>query len=286
MKWRFRKTLLFLLAISPPAWSAVFDGGSFSSSKTEAQLDPSVLGPDLFPSNHPVNDFSSVPLGKPFYVLGQDQKCYWGNFSETKKTKDKILVVYFKSSVSAEHCIYQEGFSLNPSGVSVSLKNGGECVPTLADVGDGDNWIIKENGTPVPLISCFDNKSSYGDHMDRKREKSTNVQNIQTPETQVVETQPRLRGVEDPIREPSSIDPKYTLQVSSHLVKKEALEEIEELKTQGVKAYVFETIVRGKARFRVCSGTFSTVKRAKEVALQMGLKTYFVQVLPTNPKGH
>ena len=158
--------MVLTLGVASTLRAAVFDGGSFSQDKVSAHTDMGADGPEPQPSNFAFEQdrFSSAPVGKAFYVLGEDNKCYWGNFAYNKY--EKALIVYFKTPLSTDRCLYQKQLDAKPSGYSVSAKMGGVCVPTLG-VGDStaaSSFKLEETGNPVAFSYCVDQTVSYGDN--------------------------------------------------------------------------------------------------------------------------
>jgi hypothetical protein len=277
-------TLVFTFVASISS-ASIYDGGTFSQKKVSETVDVKPLGPDLAPG---VDVFSSAPVGKTIYVIGEDKKCYWGSFA---KGKDKtVLIMYYNSPVTSEHCVYQTDFTPNPKGYSLWAKDGGQCVASHADVeGERYDWVVKIDQSDLHIADCFKSGASYGDVIDKKHhkfvakaEKISVVKEVVKPSPVVVQAVP----VEDK-RGPSSIGKasgKYTLQFSSHLTNDEAQEAIRGFKSKGVKAFEIKAEVNGRVHFRVCVGHFPTTKLAREfeskLSPEVDSKNAFVQVLP------
>jgi cell division septation protein DedD len=161
--------IITIFVIGQSARAAIYDGGAYAAKKVHENMDISPLGPDLSPApNGPDSDkLAAAPLGRPFYTVGEDGKCYWSNFS---KAKDKTaLIVYYSSPISTEHCVYQSIFAPKPSGYSISVKDGGRCVPSHVDVeGESYEWVLTQDGPAVAFATCFGGSTSFGDNIDRK----------------------------------------------------------------------------------------------------------------------
>jgi hypothetical protein len=289
MKKAWFSPLVFTFVASV-SYGAIFDGGTYSAKKVSESVDVKPLGPDLSPGE---SHFSSAPTAKTMYVIGEDKKCYWGSFA--KSQEKTVLVMYYSSPVSSEHCVYQSEFSPKPSGYSLWVKDGGRCVSSHADVeGEKYDWVVKIDEAELGLNDCFRNGVSYGDVIDKKHHKFVAKVEDVSAVREVVKTAPVVvKAVSDDKRGPSSIDRtsvkaemskgQYTLQFSSHLTDEEAQEAIKGLKSKGLDAFEIKAEVAGKARFRVCVGHFTTTKIAREfhqkLPSEVDSKNAFVQVV-------
>ena len=108
MRKFFVIVLFCLVGAKSESLATVYDGGVYDPSKVKEHTD---FGSDQREST--VTDFgaekdrySNAPIGKPFYVLDEDQKCYWGNFSYNRF--EKALIVYKQTPLPKDLCIYQE----------------------------------------------------------------------------------------------------------------------------------------------------------------------------------
>jgi hypothetical protein len=268
--------------------ASIYDGGAYSPQKVSATVDVKPLGPDLASKSDP---FSQAPVGKTMYVIGEDKKCYWGSFAKSQDKSNTVLIVYYSSPVSSEHCVYQSDFSPSPQGYSLWVKDGGKCVTSHADVeGEKYDWVVKIDEAQLQTSECFRSGVSYGDVIDKKHHKM--VATAEPPVSavrEVVKSQPTVVEVAPPKlekRTPTSVETKkaYTLQFSSHLSDSEAQDAIKGLKAKGLDAFELKAEVAGKVRYRVCSGHFSTTKSAREFYAKLphtgSPDTAFVQVLP------
>jgi hypothetical protein len=161
-------SIFLSLGISCASFASVYDGGTYEPSRIKKDVtDIGKYGPDLSPNKNATTRFANVAEGIAFYALGEDNKCYWANFS--KFADQKILIIYYNSPVSTEHCVYQKEFSPKPSGYSITVREGGVCVPSYADVeGEKYDWVIKHEELPVPFMTCFEGVASFGDQVDKK----------------------------------------------------------------------------------------------------------------------
>jgi cell division septation protein DedD len=281
--------------------ASIYDGGKYSEKKLSKTTDTSHLGPDLSGRGGQGDYFSTAPVGKPFYVIGEDQKCYWSTFSKAQKTDEKVLVVFYESPVSGEHCVYQSTFSPKPYGYSLSVKNGGTCVNSHADVeGEHYDWVVKIDEGLLPTSSCFNQTQSYGDSIDRKHKHvAEEEEKVEEPAAEVVKPNQELhRVVDEPKkamapkpRTPAAVDPNeklsskmpYTLQFSSHATQDEAQTSVDSLKAKGAEGFIISADVKGKTWYRVCVGHFASTKDAKtfkdKLAPEIDAKTAFVQVI-------
>lgn len=303
------KGIVFVIpfVLGAQSYAAIYDGGTYSAKKVHEEVDVKPLGPNLATAVAGVDghSLSAAPLGKPFYIIGEDQKCYRGNFSKSKETT--ALIVYYSSPVSTEHCVYQQSFTPKPSGYSISVKEGGSCIPSHVDVAEETyDWVYKADGPAVAFSTCFGEATSYGDNIDRKHkgeDVAAEKPKAVKPDVEVIKTAPTILEVSEPKapqpapqavpqaaaavvppRAPSSIEEPYTLQIASFTSTEEADTAISSLKEKGIDAFAIQGKVAGSTRFRVCSGHFATSKMARnslgELAQKAGSKDAFVQLIP------
>jgi septal ring-binding cell division protein DamX len=228
---------------------------------------------------------SAAPLGQPYYVVGEEGKCYWGKFSKVNGIT--ALNVDYQSSVSSEHCVYQAIFAPKPSGYSIFVKEGGQCIPSHVDVeGESFEWAFKQDGPKVPFETCFRGLTSYGDNIDRKHKAlQPTIAAVEKPVMVEVRPDRQVKGeATEAARGPSSLEPSYTLQLASYFSQEEARRAILGLKGKGVDAFAFSSKVNGSKHYRVCTGHFPKAKAARDFQAQLakdtGITEGFVQVLP------
>jgi len=297
----FGPLLIVIIGTSQVVGAAVYDGGEYKSSKLSDQMSSTLLGADLaLSSSHNNSDrFASVPVSKPYYIVGEDGKCYWGTFSKVKEVT--AMIIYYKSPVSNEHCIYQSTFNTRPFGYSISAKGGGQCIPShVAVEGEKYDWILSQDGAELDLNNCFGALTSFGDNIDSRHKRAmAALEKVEPPAVTKIKSEPEVRGelearetqghsegLEGPEaskRSPSS-SVSYAVQVASYTSSEEAQKAVDDLKDKGFKAFVFTGTVANTTRYRVCVGHFPLAQKARELQTELtksaGIKESFIQVLP------
>jgi hypothetical protein len=110
-----------------------------------------------------------MPVGKMFYVLTADTPahCILGKYVEMDGRKK--LVVYSRSVVPTNYCIYQKTFSSEAEGFSLYVTDGGRCKPsfTVIKVDDQKRKLasVEEVDHTVSISYCVENTISYGEEI-------------------------------------------------------------------------------------------------------------------------
>jgi len=300
-------------------FSEVIDGGIYAPHKVTTHTDQGSdheITPDNFSFEEERQNYA--PVGKSIYVLGEDGKCYWGNFSYTKF--DKALFIYTKSPVTGDHCIYQKTLSEKAQGFSISARSGGICVPTYGvsqeKAGGPAIWVVRESGSTASMADCVQHTVSFGEQSDSVKKSvvveaapakadtsemaprgPTTADLIRTIEPAhmvhaPMEHAPKLETVVEASIPETKAEMKteaagdssyYTVQLSSYLSSQEATEKIEALQRVGVNAFQSIATVEGVLRYRVCSGHFENMVAAKRMRKNISVMAAephaFVQVV-------
>lgn len=110
-----------------------------------------------------------VPLGKVLYVLTDDSpaRCLLGKYTWSEGRKK--LMVYTKSPVPTNFCIYQKKFSSEAEGFSLYVHDGGICKPSFTSI-TVDNQkrklaSVEEVNNIVSMTYCLDGTVSYGQEL-------------------------------------------------------------------------------------------------------------------------
>ncbi len=107
-----------------------------------------------------------VPVGKMLYVLTDDSPahCILGKYSVMDGRKK--LIVFSKSVVPTNYCIYQKQFSSEPEGFSIYVHDGGKCKPSFTIITTDDQKrkmaSVEEVDNTVSMSYCLDGTVSYG----------------------------------------------------------------------------------------------------------------------------
>lgn len=152
--------------------SDVYDAGTYHENEGIADM-PAHGGVNgqVIPTEHfyTVDREKHVTVGKMIYVLTDDSPahCIKGRFAIVDGRKK--LVVYSKSTVPSNYCIYQKSFSSEAEGFSVFVSNGGLCKPSFTQITTDDQKrklasVEKVNNT-VSMAYCLDNTISYGEQL-------------------------------------------------------------------------------------------------------------------------
>lgn len=273
---------LFFTYFESQSLATVYDGGVYIPSKVSDHTD--------FGSNDKeptVTDFgaeadrnSLAPVGKAFHIIGDDLKCYWGNFAYTKY--EKALIIYTKTPLPNDLCVYQEKFDRDPIGFSISSKNGGVCIPTRALYGPtGEGGVqtidIKLIGSPISLAKCLAATETYGSFVA--------INGYVPIPSSIAVTEVTRRANDDaaPTAEKTrvinSVISKvhtFTIQIASLTDSDLAAEKVSVLKSRGLDAFQSEAVVQGKKYYRVRIGQFSSRGNAtqsqKGIADKAGVK--------------
>lgn len=157
---------------APPAKNLtsnnVFDAGSYSEKEDISDL--KARGGQMFDAI-PAEKFYSydreklVPVGRLFYVVTDEdpKRCIPAKYSMLDGKKK--LVVYSKSTVPATYCIYQKAQSAEAAGFSISVKDGGICMPAIiASKVEGSKTVstIEFFNKVISMKYCFDETFSFG----------------------------------------------------------------------------------------------------------------------------
>jgi hypothetical protein len=112
-----------------------------------------------------------APLGKMLYVLTDDSPAHCIKARYLMVDGKKQLVVYSKSTVPSNYCIYQKSFSSEPEGFSIFVNHGGVCKPTFTNVKVDDQKrkmaSVEPVNNTVSMSYCVDNTASFGEQVSR-----------------------------------------------------------------------------------------------------------------------
>ncbi|MBK9294240.1 MAG: hypothetical protein IPM57_07320 [Oligoflexia bacterium] len=146
----------------------VYDAGTYSDKEDVSDL--KIKGGHMF-DTIPTEKYYSIdreklaPVGKLFYAVTDESPTRCIPAKYTMLDGKKKLVVYSKSTVPATYCIYQKTYSVEPAGFSVTMKNGGICMPAMivSKVEDGKTVsTIDFFSKTVSMKYCFDDTFSFG----------------------------------------------------------------------------------------------------------------------------
>jgi hypothetical protein len=113
-----------------------------------------------------------VPTDKVFYILTEDNPahCIKGKYIWLQGRKQ--LVVYSKSSVPTNYCIYQKKYSSEPEGFSIYITEGGLCRPSFTTVTEDEQKrkvaSVEQVKNTVSMTYCVENTVSYGEEFARR----------------------------------------------------------------------------------------------------------------------
>jgi len=264
--------ILFMFLVSSfnlASFAGVYDGGLFSKDGIPLSIEneggkSGVHLPQIVSVADDRRTFATVI--SPIYVLDENQKCFWGHFTEGESARK--LVVYTKSEVTVDHCIYQKKFNKNPQGFSILTSDGGVCRPSFADSLESLNENLRGSihtvDKTVSMSNCVEHTVSYGAVLEKRANDANQV----------------AASVSLPRMPASVISTKYSVQLSSHPTEEEAKKEILNYENQGMKAFYTTGLVNGKKWYRVCSGHFPTKKAADVyrhgIAGKKGFDTSFI----------
>jgi hypothetical protein len=108
-----------------------------------------------------------APLGKMLYVLTDDSPAHCIKARYLMVDGKKQLVVYSKSTVPSNYCIYQKTFSSEAEGFSIFVNHGGVCRPSYTNVKVDDQKrkmaSVEPVNNTVSMTYCVDNTASFGE---------------------------------------------------------------------------------------------------------------------------
>jgi hypothetical protein len=125
----------------------------------------------------PVEKFYAIdrekhaPVGRVLYFLtdATPAHCIMGKYVNLDGRKK--LVVFSKSTVPTNYCIYQKQFSTEAEGFSLYVSDGGRCKPSFTSIKVDDQKrklaSVEEIGNTVSMSYCVDNTFSYGQELAR-----------------------------------------------------------------------------------------------------------------------
>ena len=109
-----------------------------------------------------------APLGKMLYVLTDDTPAHCIKARYLMVDGKKQLVVYSKSTVPSNYCIYQKTFSSDAEGFSLFVNHGGVCKPSFTNVKLDEQKrkmaSVEPVNNTVSMAYCVDNTVSFGEH--------------------------------------------------------------------------------------------------------------------------
>jgi len=155
--------------------SGVYDAGvyreneDYSDLATHGGKNGSVIPSEKF---YGLDREKHMPVDKVFYFLTDDSPahCIKGKYVWLKGHKS--LVVYSKSNVPSNYCIYQKKFNSEAEGFSISVADGGICRPSYTNVKEDDQKrkvaSIEQISNTVSMTYCVDDTVSFGEEMVRK----------------------------------------------------------------------------------------------------------------------
>ena len=147
----------------------VLDGGVYR--ENEDYSDVKVRG-GMMADAVPTENFYSVdrekhaPVGKVMYVVTDDNPthCLVGKFTQVHGRKK--LIVYTKSPVPNNYCLYQKTAEAEPQGFSIYADKGGVCKPTYMTVDHVNSRNIASVAgfdKTVSMTYCTENTVSWGE---------------------------------------------------------------------------------------------------------------------------
>ena len=152
--------------------SDVLDAGVFHENETAMDL-PSHGGQNgaIIPTEHfyTVDREKYVPVGKLLYVLTDDSPAHCIKARYAQIEGRKKLVVYSKSTVPSNYCIYQKSFSSDAEGFSIFVNNGGLCKPSFTHITTDDQKrklaSVEPVNNTVSMSYCVENTVSFGEEL-------------------------------------------------------------------------------------------------------------------------
>lgn len=156
--------------------SGVIEGGAYRGKEDYSDLSQhggkngTVIPTEKFYS---MDREKHAPVGKLLYVLTEDHpaRCILGKYTNVEGRKR--LVVYSKSQVPTNYCIYQKGFVSEPEGFSVYAKDGGICRPSFTVVKEDSDKrklaSVAEVQNTVSMAYCVNDTVSYGQELAKKK---------------------------------------------------------------------------------------------------------------------
>ena len=116
-----------------------------------------------------------APVGRVLYVLSDDSPahCMLGKYTMFEGRKK--LVVYSKSPVPTNYCIYQKPFSSEPEGFSIYVTDGGKCRPSFTEVTVDSSKrkmaSVEKVDNTVSMTYCLDGTVSYGQELAHRKQR-------------------------------------------------------------------------------------------------------------------
>lgn len=145
----------------------VLDGGTYRENENYSELRGGKMA-DALPTEefYTVDRQKHAPVGKIIYVVTDDRPthCLLGKFAVVEG--QKRLIVFSKSPVPNNFCIYQKMAGADPQGFSIYTENGGVCKPSYIGVEHTTNRnVASVEGTDkiVSMTYCVENTFSWGE---------------------------------------------------------------------------------------------------------------------------
>ena len=119
------------------ASNEVMDGGTYRENEdySDVKMRGGLMA-DAIPAEHfySVDREKHAPVGKTVYVVTDDHPSHCLMAKFTVVHGHKKLIVYSKSPVPNNYCIYQKTVQADPQGFSIYAENGGVCKPAYIGV--------------------------------------------------------------------------------------------------------------------------------------------------------
>jgi len=151
--------------------SDVIDGGVYHENETIDITSRGGQNGASIPTQHfyTIDREKFISVGKMFYVLTDDSPAHCIKARFTQSEGRKKLVVFSKSSVPTNYCIYQKAFSGDAEGFSIYVNHGGVCKPSFTHVAVDDQKrkiaSVEPVDNTVSMAYCTENTVSYGEEL-------------------------------------------------------------------------------------------------------------------------
>jgi hypothetical protein len=152
--------------------SDVIDAGVYHENETN--MDVASHGGQngaVIPTEHfyTVDREKHVTAGKMLYVLTDDSPAHCIKARYVQVEGRKKLVVYSKSTVPSNFCIYQKSFSSDAEGFSIFVNKGGVCKPSFTHIAVDDQKrklaSVEPVNNTVSMAYCTEGTVSYGEEL-------------------------------------------------------------------------------------------------------------------------
>lgn len=107
-----------------------------------------------------------APVGKILYVVTEEHPSHCLMAKFTMVQGHKKLLVYSKSPVPNNYCIYQKTAEADPQGFSIYAENGGVCKPayiTVEHTATRNVASVEGVDKTVSMVYCSDSTVSWGE---------------------------------------------------------------------------------------------------------------------------